>query len=50
MSDSGRVEWNRAATRPFEPEKHYLVVAPLFRGAFAVIDTDRGVLTPHQLP
>ncbi len=51
MDNTGRVEWDGTAPLPFEPQKRYLVVvAPLFRGAFAVIDTDRWVLTPHQLP
>lgn len=51
MSNTGRVEWDGSAPLHFEPEKRYLVViAPLFRGEFAVIDTDRWILTPHKLP
>ena len=50
MSDCGRVEWDGSAPLHFEADKRYLVVvAPLFRGEFAVIDTDRWVLTPHKL-
>jgi hypothetical protein len=51
LTETGRVEWDGSAPLPFEPEKRYLVVvAPLFRGEFAVIDTDRWVLEPHKLP
>ena len=51
MTETGRVEWDGAAPLHFEPQKRYLVVvAPLFRGEFAVIDTDRWILTPHKLP
>ncbi len=51
LTETGRVEWTGTAPLHFEPEKRYLVVvAPLFRGAFAVIDTDRWVLEPRQLP
>jgi len=50
MSEKGRVEWDGTTPLPFEPGARYLVVvAPLFRGEFAVIDTDRWVLTPHEL-
>ena len=51
MTETGRVEWDGSAPLHFEPQKRYLVVvAPLFRGEFAVIDTDRWILTPHKLP
>jgi predicted phosphodiesterase len=51
MGETGRVEWDGSAPLHFEPEKRYLVVvAPLFRGEFAVLDTDSWVLTPHTLP
>ena len=51
LTEAGRVEWDGTAPLHFEPEKRYLVVvAPLFRGAFAVIDTRHWVLEPRQLP
>jgi len=51
MSTRGRVEWDGSTALHFEPDSRYLVVvAPLFRGEFAVIDTDRWILTPHKLP
>jgi predicted phosphodiesterase len=51
MSEGGRVAWDGTAPLHFEPAKRYLVVvAPLFRGEFAVVDTDRWILTPYQLP
>ena len=51
LTETGRVEWDGTAPLHFEPEKRYLVVvAPLFRGEFAVLDTDRWVLEPRQLP
>ena len=51
MDETGRVGWDGAAPLRFEAGKRYLVViGPLFGGAFAVVDTDRGILTPHQLP
>ena len=50
MSTRGRVEWDGSAPLHFEPDSRYLVVvAPLFRGEFAVVDTDRWILTPHKL-
>jgi predicted phosphodiesterase len=51
LTETGRVEWDGSAPLPFEREKRYLlVVAPLFRGEFAVVDTDRWILEPHKLP
>ncbi len=51
LSDAGRVEWNGSAPLHFEPDKRYLVVvAPLFNGEFAVLDTDRGIIEPRRLP
>lgn len=51
VSESGRVAWNGAAPFAFEYGKRYLVViAPLFNGCFAILDTERGVLEPRQLP
>jgi predicted phosphodiesterase len=51
LTEAGCVEWDGTAPLHFEPHSRYLViVAPLFRGEFAVIDTDRWVLTPHKLP
>lgn len=50
LTGAGRVEWDGSAPLYFEPGKRYLVViGPLFRGDFAVIDTDRWVLEPRKL-
>jgi len=50
-TEDGRLEWDGSGPLTFEGERRYLVVvAPIFRGAFAVIDTDRWVLEPSQLP
>ena len=50
VSDAGRVAWDGTAPLRFEPDRRYLVVvAPLFRGEFAVVDTDRWVLEPRKL-
>ena len=51
VSDRGRVEWDAYTPLHFEPGVRYLVVvAPLCRGEFAVVDTDRWVLEPRKLP
>ncbi len=51
LSEDGRIEWNGTTSLHFEAGKRYLVVVgPLFRGDFAIIDTDRWVLEPHRLP
>jgi predicted phosphodiesterase len=51
LTEAGRVDWDGTTPLHFEAGKRYLVVvAPLFRGEFAVIDTDRWILTPHKLP
>lgn len=51
MDESGRLDWDGTTPLRFESDKRYLVVVgPLFAGAFAVVDTDSQLLTPHQLP
>jgi predicted phosphodiesterase len=51
VTEDGRVRWKGTDPLHFEAGKRYLVVvAPLFRGEFAVIDTDRWVLEPRKLP
>jgi predicted phosphodiesterase len=51
LTEDGRVEWDGSVPLVFEPEKRYLVViAPLFNGSFAMLDTDRWVLDPRRLP
>ena len=50
LTDAGRVAWDGSAPLHFEPDRRYLVVvAPLFRGDFAIMDTDRWVLEPRKL-
>lgn len=50
MDESGRIEWDGTTPLRFEGDKRYLVVVgPLFAGAFATVDTDLQLLTPHQL-
>src|SRR5262245_14214116 len=50
-TEDGRLDWDGTTPLHFEPARRYLVVvAPMFSGAFAVIDTDRWVLEPRQLP
>ncbi len=49
-TERGRLDWEGAAPLAFEADRRYLVVvAPLFAGAFAVLDTDRGLLEPRRL-
>jgi predicted phosphodiesterase len=49
-TETGPVAWDGTAPLHFAPRSRYLVVvAPLFRGAFAIIDTDRWILTPHTV-
>lgn len=51
LTATGRVAWEGDAPLHFAPGERYLVVvAPLFRGEFAVLDTDRWVLEPRKLP
>jgi predicted phosphodiesterase len=51
VTESGPFDWDGTTPLRFAAEKRYLVVvAPLFRGAFAVLDTVRWVLEPHNLP
>src|SRR5579883_295299 len=51
VTETGRVEWDGTSPLHFEYGKRYLVVvSPLFRGEFAVIDTDRWILEPRKLP
>jgi predicted phosphodiesterase len=49
-TESGPLPWDGTAPLPFETDRRYLVVVgPLFRGDFAVIDTDRWTLEPRHL-
>jgi predicted phosphodiesterase len=51
VTESGRFEWDGSTPLHFESGTRYLVVvAPLFDGAFAILDTERWVLDPRQLP
>jgi predicted phosphodiesterase len=51
VNGAGRVEWDGQTPLHFAAGERYLVVvAPLFRGEFAVLDTDRWVLEPRHLP
>lgn len=51
VGESGRVDWNGVSPFAFEAGKRYLVVvAPLFNGRFAILDTDRWILEPHSVP
>ena len=50
LTEAGRVEWDGTSPLHFEEGKRYLVVVgPLFRGDFAVVDTDRWVLEPRRV-
>ncbi len=50
VTETGPLAWTGTTPLPFEPGRRYLVVVgPLFRGDFAVIDTDRWVLEPRSL-
>ena len=50
LTDRGAVRWDGTTSLTFEPDRRYLVVVgPLFRGDFAIIDTDRWVLEPLRL-
>ncbi len=49
-TEAGPLAWDGTSPLIFEPGQRYLVVVgPLFRGNFAVIDTDRWILEPRQL-
>lgn len=49
-TESGPLAWDGAAPLIFESGRRYLVVVgPLFRGCFAVLDTDRWVLEPRRV-
>jgi predicted phosphodiesterase len=51
VTETGRIEWDGSTPLHFAPEKRYLVVvAPLFRDSFAILDTNRWVLEPRKLP
>ncbi|MFO0798748.1 MAG: metallophosphoesterase family protein [Gemmataceae bacterium] len=48
---TGPVSWDGSAPLQLAATERYLiVVAPIFQGSFAVVDTDRGDVTPHTLP
>lgn len=50
LTECGRVAWEGTTTLHFEEGKRYLVVVgPLFRGDFAVMDTDRWILEPRHV-
>ncbi|MBY0459854.1 MAG: metallophosphoesterase family protein [Gemmataceae bacterium] len=50
LTEQGKVDWGGTEPLHFEEGKRYLVVvAPVFRGTFAVLDTDSWLLTPRQL-
>jgi len=49
-TEAGPLEWR--GDRPLELDRHrrYLIaVAPVFDGAYAIVDTDRGIVFPHTL-
>jgi predicted phosphodiesterase len=49
-TEDGPLAWRGESPLALAPDQRYLVVVgPLFRGAFAVLDTDAGVLAPLQL-
>lgn len=51
LTEAGPLAWDGAAPLRFEPGKRYLVVvAPLFNGWFAILDTDHWRLEPHRVP
>lgn len=51
VTETGRTDWDGTSALHFEDGKRYLVVvAPLFRGEFAIVDTDRWILEPRKLP
>jgi predicted phosphodiesterase len=48
-TERGLLAWEGDAPLPFDAAERYLVViGPLFRGDFAVFDTDAAVLTPFR--
>ena len=50
-TESGAVSWDGSAPLRLAPGCRYLTaVALVFRGLFAVVDTDRGIVVPHTLP
>jgi predicted phosphodiesterase len=51
VAETGPLAWKGEGPLRFETGRRYLVVvAPLFAGAFAVLDTDSWLLTPRRLP
>jgi predicted phosphodiesterase len=49
-TEDGKLAWDGTAPLTLEPGRRYLVVVgPLFRGDFAILDTDRWVLEPRRL-
>lgn len=51
LTEQGTVDWNGTAPLQLESQSRYLVVVgPLFRGDFAVIDTELWVLDPRTIP
>ena len=50
VTERGRLAWDGTTPLRLEPEQRYLVViGPLFRGDFAILDTDRWVLEPRRV-
>jgi len=50
MTEEGALPWSGTADLAFEPGRRYLVVVgPMFRGDFAILDTDRWVLEPRRV-
>jgi predicted phosphodiesterase len=50
-TEGGKLDWDGSTPLTLEAGRRYLVViGPLFRGAFAILDTDRWVFEPRQLP
>ena len=51
VTESGRVTWDGTTPLRLNKGKRYLVVvAALFNGAFAILDTERWILEPRKIP
>jgi predicted phosphodiesterase len=49
-TETGALDWDGTAPLELDADRRYLVaVAPVFRGAFAVVDTAAGIVYPHSL-
>lgn len=50
ITEAGALDWSGVAPLALDPGRRYLIaVAPVFRGAFALVDTAAGTVTPHTL-